>query len=334
MGRRARCGGLSDGQAASHADRPHRMPAMASATSATSPATPPVPARTYQVDAAAGLADSVVQRLPRYARQLGFTRLEWLLADAGTGDDAALRAMPRLAAGCREAGLAFAAVAVTGAAGGTGATGPQAGFDFDDGSEADAASWLRAQLQRDEADRAWRFARSRAALTLAWALPGDKRVRMGAEFAQPRGPGTAGGLQWHLLADRLHEGLQRLVHDLNHLCAEWPALHSAAMQPLAWHEPAWGDDILAFVRQGAAGGSAVLAAGNLSIDDRPAYRIGVAQPGCYRERLASGLLGYGGPLTHWPQGRVDTEAVPWGGHAQSLVLRLPAFCSLLLEGPV
>ena len=133
---------------------------------------------------------------------------------------------------------------------------------------------------------------------------------MGQEFAQA-GPADAGlGLQWHLLADPLHEGLQRLLHDLNHLCASRNAL--AAAETLAWHEPASGDPVLAFVREPFGDGKGLLAVGNLSPTPRPSYRIGVPRAGWYGERIVTAQRSYGGPELIWPNPTVRTEGRPLG----------------------
>ena len=48
---------------------------------------------------------------------------------------------------------------------------------------------------------------------------------MGGEFAQEREWNHDGSLDWHLLDDPMHRGVQALVRDLNHLYRELPALH-------------------------------------------------------------------------------------------------------------
>ena len=45
--------------------------------------------------------------------------------------------------------------------------------------------------------------------------PGKKLLFMGNEFAQGANGITTCGLDWHLLGDPMHAGIQRLVGDLN-----------------------------------------------------------------------------------------------------------------------
>jgi 1,4-alpha-glucan branching enzyme len=47
--------------------------------------------------------------------------------------------------------------------------------------------------------------------------PGKKLLFMGGEFAQAREWNHDASLDWHLLGDPSHAGVQRLVRDLNRL---------------------------------------------------------------------------------------------------------------------
>src|SRR5919204_2317090 len=60
-----------------------------------------------------------------------------------------------------------------------------------------------------------KFANLRAYLAFMWAHPGKKLLFMGGEFAQEREWNHDRSLDWHLLADPAHSGMQRLVRDLN-----------------------------------------------------------------------------------------------------------------------
>ena len=66
-------------------------------------------------------------------------------------------------------------------------------------------------------DRWQSFANLRAYLGFMWAHPGKKLLFMGGEFAQEREWNHDSELDWHLLDDPLHAGIQRLVRDLNRL---------------------------------------------------------------------------------------------------------------------
>ena len=71
-----------------------------------------------------------------------------------------------------------------------------------------------------------KFANLRAYYALMWGYPGKKLLFMGQEFAQRREWSESGPLDWHLLDAPAHEGVRRLVRDLNRLYREKPALHA------------------------------------------------------------------------------------------------------------
>ena len=71
-----------------------------------------------------------------------------------------------------------------------------------------------------------KFANLRAYYALMWGYPGKKLLFMGQEFAQRREWSEARPLDWHLLEAPAHDGVRRLVRDLNRLYREKPALHA------------------------------------------------------------------------------------------------------------
>ena len=74
-------------------------------------------------------------------------------------------------------------------------------------------------------DRWQRFANLRAYLAFMWAHPGKKLLFMGSEIAQETEWSHDAQIDWHLLDRSGHNGVQRLVRDLNRIYAAVPALH-------------------------------------------------------------------------------------------------------------
>ena len=64
-----------------------------------------------------------------------------------------------------------------------------------------------------------------------WTHPGKKLLFMGGEFAQEREWNHDISLDWQLLGEPLHDGVQRLVRDLNRLYRQTPALHRLDCDP-------------------------------------------------------------------------------------------------------
>src|SRR5690606_21237766 len=69
-------------------------------------------------------------------------------------------------------------------------------------------------LTRMPGDRWQKFANLRAYLAFMWAHPGKKLLFMGGEFGQEREWNHDSSLDWHLLDDAMHSGIQALVRDL------------------------------------------------------------------------------------------------------------------------
>ena len=99
---------------------------------------------------------------------------------------------------------------------------------------------------------AWqRLANLRALYAYMWAHPGKKLLFMGCEFAQESEWNDERSLDWHLLDDPGHAGVQALVGDLNRALRAEPALYERDFDPAGfrWIEPndAAGN-VVAFLR--------------------------------------------------------------------------------------
>ncbi|MFG1211667.1 1,4-alpha-glucan branching protein GlgB [Xanthobacter flavus] len=170
----------------------------------------------------------------------------------------------------------------------------------------------------------------RALLGLMWTHPGKKLLFMGGEIGQEREWSHDREIDWFLLDDPAHRGIQSLVRDLNRLYRELPALHALDDRPEGFR---WivGDDrensVLAFLRL-APDAAPVLAVINLTPVPRQGYRIGVPEAGRWREVLNSDAPLYGGSgMGNY--GGVSTQAEPAHGEGQSLDLTLPPLSTLL-----
>jgi 1,4-alpha-glucan branching enzyme len=182
---------------------------------------------------------------------------------------------------------------------------------------------------------AWqRFANLRAYLGFMFAHPGKKLLFMGCEFAQEREWNHDSALDWHLLEEPLHAGVQRLVRDLNHLLRATPALHRRDADPAGFEWLEAGDraqSVFAFLRHGAPGEPSLVAVCNFTPAVREGYRLGVPRAGTWCERLNTDSGHYGGSNVGTPCGETTAEPVPWHGRAQSVVLRLPPLATVFFE---
>ena len=79
-------------------------------------------------------------------------------------------------------------------------------------------------LDKMPGDTWQKLANLRCLYAYMWAHPGKKLLFMGCEFAQEREWSHERSLDWHLLEDAEHAGVQSLVRDLNHVYRDTPAL--------------------------------------------------------------------------------------------------------------
>ncbi len=182
-------------------------------------------------------------------------------------------------------------------------------------------------------DRWQKFANLRAYLGYMWTHPGKKLLFMGCEFAQEREWNHDQSLDWHLLADGSHHGMQDLVRDLNHVYREIPALHVKDTDPsgFEWLEGADADrSVYAFVRHGHDGDLPVVVVCNFTPLVREGYRVGVPRTGRWRERLNTDAAAYGGSNVG-NLGGIESADVSWHGRPASILLTLPPLATIILE---
>jgi 1,4-alpha-glucan branching enzyme len=157
-----------------------------------------------------------------------------------------------------------------------------------------------------------------------WAHPGKKLLFMGSEIAQEQEWGYQRSLDWHLLEQPEHAGIQSLVRDLNRLYREQPALweRDSDAEGFWWLEPNAADDnVVAFARAGLDD-DVVVCAANLSPVPREGYRLGLPRSGPWREVLNTDAEVYGGGNVG-NLGAVTPEPVPWHGQPVSAAITLP-----------
>jgi 1,4-alpha-glucan branching enzyme len=182
-------------------------------------------------------------------------------------------------------------------------------------------------------DRWQRFANLRAYLGFMWAHPGKKLLFMGGEFGQEREWNHDAELDWHLLDDPMHRGVQRLVRDLNMIYRREPALHRLDAEPGGFHWVVVDDreqSVFAFLRQGSADDRAILCVCNLTPVARHGHRLGVPAAGLWREILNSDAAIYGGSNVG-NDGLAIAGDVAAHGFPASLTLTLPPLGTVLLR---
>jgi 1,4-alpha-glucan branching enzyme len=167
-----------------------------------------------------------------------------------------------------------------------------------------------------------RFANLRLLFAYQWSEPGKKLLFMGDEFGQWREWNHEDSLDWHLLGEPGHSGVQRWVQDLNRLYRSEPALFEGDTDPSGFE---WIDandsegSTIAFIRKGRTTDDMILVVCNFTPVPRSNYLVGVPRGGAWREVLNSDADLYGG--SGW--GNLgEVEALPISSHARPRALNL------------
>ncbi|MBN2579565.1 MAG: 1,4-alpha-glucan branching protein GlgB [Pirellulales bacterium] len=188
-------------------------------------------------------------------------------------------------------------------------------------------------LERMPGDDWQKFANLRLLLGSMYAQPGKKLLFMGSEFGQRREWNHDDVLDWELLAQAPHQGLQKWVEDLNRLYRTEPALHDRDCHPEGFR---WVDgsdavqSVLCFLRRGREPDQDVLVVCNFTPVPRTNYRVGVVQSGFWKELLNSDAPLYGGS----GQGNIGgtpSAPIPCHNYLWSLNLVLPPLAILFLK---
>ncbi len=191
----------------------------------------------------------------------------------------------------------------------------------------------RSLLDQMPGDLWQKFANLRLLYSYLWTHPGKKLLFMGGEIGQWNEWCHEAELQWDLLQWDTHQGLQRLVADLNAMYRHEPALHELDFDPAGFewidcHNP--NDSVLVYRRKGLSPEQSLIVCCNFTPVVRDGYTIGVPSGGEYWEvfnsdskRYDGSGIGNPGPLqatTPGAQGR------PW-----QLQITLPPLATIVLK---
>ena len=178
-----------------------------------------------------------------------------------------------------------------------------------------------------------RFANARAYYAFMWGHPGKKLLFMGQEFGQTSEWNCNEALPWWLLDHPPHQGLQRLVRDLNALYRSRLALHARDCEPEGFRWIVVNDDsqsVFAFLRMGANEDGPVAIICNFTPVVRREYRVGLPIEGRWREALNTDSEIYGGSNVG-NFGAIVAEPRPMHGFPASAALTLPPLAAIYLE---
>jgi 1,4-alpha-glucan branching enzyme len=170
-----------------------------------------------------------------------------------------------------------------------------------------------------------KFATLRALYGYMWAHPGKKLLFMGGEFGQWREWAETESLDWHLLENPLHAGVQKLIRDLNKTYHSQKALWEVDGEPAGFE---WIDvdnaaeNIVAFLRRSAQSENALICVSNFSAVPRSSYRLALPREGHYQVLINTNEIA---------MLELQSEPIATHGREHSALIDLPPLTTLWLR---
>jgi 1,4-alpha-glucan branching enzyme len=188
-------------------------------------------------------------------------------------------------------------------------------------------------MQKMPGDAWQKAATLRALYGYMYGHPGKKLLFMGGEIGQWREWNHDRSLDWHLVEQPLHRGLQRWVKDLNEIYNREPSLCELDFDPggFEWIDCSDNENSVAsFLRRAKDPREFTVMVVNFTPVVRQGYVVGVPEPGTYVEVLNSDGDVYGGSNVG-NGGTAHADPSPAHGHPYSLRLTLPPLAFLLFK---
>jgi len=186
-------------------------------------------------------------------------------------------------------------------------------------------------LYKMPGDEWQQFANLRLLYTYMFTYPGKKLLFMGCEFGQGSEWNFRAPLDWYVLDYAGHQGVQKVVSDLNRLYRERSELYRHDFEYTGFE---WIDchdshqSVISYLRKD--GDRLLVVVLNFTQMPRVGYRIGVPRHGNYREIFNSDSEYYHGS-NMGNGGTIHTDGIPWMNRECSLSLTLPPLAGIVLE---
>jgi 1,4-alpha-glucan branching enzyme len=193
----------------------------------------------------------------------------------------------------------------------------------------------RSLLSKMPGDMWQKFANVRAFLSYMYGHPGKKLLFMGSEIGNWDEWNHDRGLPWEVLYFDFHRKLQVFVRELNWLYKSHPAFYEVDYH---WGGFEWVDfrdvdgSTISFIRRPQGGKPFLLFVCNFTPVPRWNYRVGVPDPGYYREVFNSDADMFGGS-NMGNAGGVMSDPIGYNNHYHSLSITLPPLAVAIFESP-
>ena len=171
-------------------------------------------------------------------------------------------------------------------------------------------------------ERWQKVATLRALYGFMWAHPGKKLLFMGSEFAQNDEWNESAGLQWYLTEFAEHQGVQKVVSDLNAIYKQTAALWEKDTNPEGFSWLVGNDgaaNIVAFARWDDHA-TPLVSVTNFSPVPHESYQLPFPSAGTWTEVLNTDELAYGG------SGVKNTDVIV--AESQMALVRIPPLATV------
>jgi 1,4-alpha-glucan branching enzyme len=177
-----------------------------------------------------------------------------------------------------------------------------------------------------------KFANLRAYYGFMWAHPGKKLLFMGCEFGQRAEWNHDQSLDWHLLEQSPHQGVQDLIKTLNNNYCHQTALFELDTdhQGFDWIDASNAEQsVFSFLRYSKAKEEHVAVVSNMTPACQSHYRIGVPSLTEYEVLVNTDDSQFGGS-GFATQTSYTAESIEWQGFKQSICIALPPLSTVYL----
>lgn len=177
-----------------------------------------------------------------------------------------------------------------------------------------------------------RFANLRLLYSYMYGHPGTNMLFMGGEFGQSSEWKHDTELDWWLLDHEPHQGIQKLVKELNSVYKNERALYDISFEAdgFEWIDASdYQNSIMVFARKDQEGNALIIAC-NFTPTVHQEYRIGVPEKGKWKEIFNSDHKDFGGSNV-LNNKTMASEDVAYHGKDQSISVSLPPLGAVYLK---
>ena len=188
-------------------------------------------------------------------------------------------------------------------------------------------------LNKMPGDRWQKFANLRTLFSYMYSMPGKKINFMGNEFAQNDEWNFNRSLDWHLLDHSEHQGIKKIIQDLNHIYKSEKAFYETDFTPSGFEYINYADNensVIGYLRKSDKFEEEILVIVNFTPTPHHDYRVGVSRAGHWEVIFNSDSMYYGGS-NFITQSSVVADHIVSHEKPHSIVLNLPPLGSLFLK---